>query len=423
MILGTVIFLYPWMARSWNGYRQNMVLDNYRENVQKNLSEKQKEQYLKEANAYNRHLTETTEEDYRKMLSLDENGTMGYLWIPKINLRLPIYHGTQEEVLQKGIGHWKKSGLPVGGKGVNCVLTGHRGLPTAKLFTKLDALEKGDMFYLKVLDKTLAYQVESIFPMVDREDEDTIAKVTAIKKGEDLVTLVTCTPYGVNTHRLMVQGKRVQEVKQKVSDEKQKGKETVQTMMVVLFLLGGAGMVGGYIRVKKKGALLLLCVLMLCGGDLLVSQAVGTTKEEYALALHWAVENQETEVELYRLAVQQEDGKYSYCPGFEELEVLMKQDENNAIKKAVQLAQKQRTLEKLSLKEGYVEVKNLVSGWYLLVPKDTDLYGFSAQLVELSKTQTKNNLAEVYLKYEVRQKEKSPKTGEENILKVKTLRP
>lgn len=414
LVLGMAVCLYPCMARRWNEYRQNMVMENYQKQVQEHLSNKQKKQCMKEAQEYNRHVTEFSEENYSRVLSLDENGAMGYLWIPKINLRLPIYHGTQEEILQKGIGHWKKSGLPVGGRGVNCVLTGHRGLPTAKLFTQLDLLEEGDLFYLKVLDETLAYQVERIFPMVDREDEETIEKITAPQKGKDLVTLVTCTPYGVNTHRLMVQGKRIQEEKQEEAEEKQKEEEKRQIRSVIFFLLVGAGTVGGFIRVKKKGVWLMLGVLILWSGSFFVSRAAGSTKEENVIVVHAAVEDQGTEVFLYRLAVQQEDGNYSYCAGFENLEEAMAKDDKNVIKVAVQLAKKQKPIEKLSLKGGCKKATDLVSGVYLLVPEDTEEYAFSPLLAEVSKEQGKE--VEVYLKYERRNKEKSPKTGEKNVI-------
>lgn len=134
---------------------------------------------------------------------------MGYLSIPKIHIRLAIYHGTQEKVLQTGIGHLNGTKLPIGGEGTHSVLAAHRGLPSARLFTDVDQLSQGDRFYIRVLDETLAYEVDQILPMVDKDDMDTLQEALKIEEGQDYVTLFTCTPYGVNSHRLLVRGTRV----------------------------------------------------------------------------------------------------------------------------------------------------------------------------------------------------------------------
>lgn len=134
---------------------------------------------------------------------------MGYLSIPKINVRISIYHGTSDAVLQTGAGHLDGTGLPIGGDNTHSVLAAHRGLPSARLFTDIDQLNKGDMFYIHVLDETLAYQVDQILDMVDKDDMETLEEALQVVPGEDHVTLFTCTPYGVNSHRLLVRGTRV----------------------------------------------------------------------------------------------------------------------------------------------------------------------------------------------------------------------
>ena len=143
------------------------------------------------------------------MLNISKDGVMGYLSIPKINLRLSVYHGTSEEVLQTGIGHLNGTKLPIGGESTHSVLAAHRGLPSARLFTDIDQLEPGDLFYLHILDETFAYQVDQILPMVDKDDMETLQEALQITEGEDYVTLFTCTPYGVNSHRLLVRGTRI----------------------------------------------------------------------------------------------------------------------------------------------------------------------------------------------------------------------
>lgn len=147
--------------------------------------------------------------DYWKVLNVAGDGVMGYLSIPKINIKLAIYHGTAEDVLQTGIGHMNGTSLPIGGESTHSVLDAHRGLPAARLFTDIDQLKQGDMFYIHVLDETMAYQVDQILDMVDKDDHETLEEALQIQEGEDQVTLFTCTPYGVNSHRLLVRGTRV----------------------------------------------------------------------------------------------------------------------------------------------------------------------------------------------------------------------
>lgn len=171
------------------------------------------EEILAEADAYNQKLAETgivwtldeeQLEEYNEQLNINESGIMGYIDIPKISITLPVYHGIDEEVLQVAIGHIAGSSLPVGGKSTHCIVSGHRGLPSARLFTDLDKLVDGDTFTMTVLNRTVTYQVDQI-----RIVEPTDLSDLQIKEGKDYCTLVTCTPYGINTHRMLVRGHRV----------------------------------------------------------------------------------------------------------------------------------------------------------------------------------------------------------------------
>ena len=147
--------------------------------------------------------------EYWKVLNVAGDGIMGYLTIPKINVRLSIYHGTDEDVIQTGVGHLNGTKLPIGGENNHSVLSAHRGLPSAKLFTDIDQLKEKDRFYLHILNEDLAYEVDQILPMIDKDDYDALEEAMKIVEGEDYVTLFTCTPYGVNSHRLLVRGHRV----------------------------------------------------------------------------------------------------------------------------------------------------------------------------------------------------------------------
>ncbi len=217
---GLSLLLYPFTANQWNNYRQSRLITSYDETVA-TLSEAGKIDYESEwqkALAYNEALTpyilpdsfstaqmpEGGSEEYLSCLNLTSDGMMGYVQIPKIHIRIPIYHTTNEEVLQKAAGHLAGSSLPVGGTGTHAVISAHRGLPSAALFTDLDKLTEGDHFLLSVLDDTLCYEVDQISVV---EPTDTHALVSEADK--DLVTLLTCTPYGVNSHRLLVRGHRI----------------------------------------------------------------------------------------------------------------------------------------------------------------------------------------------------------------------
>lgn len=212
-LVGLSMLLYPSVADYINKQNTSHAIANYDAFIS-SASEEQIEQILAEAEAYNQNLaasqisfTDKTEiADYRNVLNPIGTGIMGYVDIPKINVELPIYHGTEEGVLQIGVGHMEKTSLPVGGINSHAVLSGHRGLPSAKLFTDLDMLAEGDTFLITVLNRVLTYRVDQIKTVLPSETED-----MQIEHGKDYCTLVTCTPYGVNTHRLLVRGIRVEE--------------------------------------------------------------------------------------------------------------------------------------------------------------------------------------------------------------------
>lgn len=212
-LVGLSLLLYPTVSDYWNSLHQSRAIASYAEQVA-TLDNAAYDALWAEARAYNDTLrtktdrfTLTDEElaEYNATLNVPGTNVIGYIEIPKIDCYLPIYHGTDEATLQVGVGHLEGSSLPVGGAGTHCVLSGHRGLPSAKLFTDLDQLAEGDTFVLYVLDETLTYEVDQI-RIVEPQEVDELA----IEDGQDYCTLVTCTPYGINTHRLLVRGHRVE---------------------------------------------------------------------------------------------------------------------------------------------------------------------------------------------------------------------
>ena len=216
LILGLGIMAYPTFSDWWNSFHQSRAIASYAAAVEETDPALLKEM-LAEAEAYNERLLhrsnrwEFTEEEaaeYEALLDLTGSGVMGYIQINKIGVSLPIYHGTDESVLQVAIGHIEGSSLPVGGENTHAVVSGHRGLPSAKLFTDLDKLSEGDRFTITVLDRVMTYEVDQIRVVLPSEMDD----LNIIARG-DYVTLVTCTPYGVNTHRLLVRGRRTEEEK------------------------------------------------------------------------------------------------------------------------------------------------------------------------------------------------------------------
>lgn len=252
-LIGFGILIYPTVSDQWNTYRQNQLISSYESQVS-DLTEEDFTDEWKKAEAFNSNLTQNNlygdvfgedEKDIRtteywKVLNVAGDGVMGYLSIPKINIKLAVYHGTADDVLQTGVGHLNGTKLPIGGESTHSVLAAHRGLPSARLFTDIDQMKKGDMFYIHVLDEILAYQVDEILDMVDKDDRETLDKALQIEQGKDQVTLFTCTPYGVNSHRLLVRGTRVpyngeEEVETNVVDSMLK---SVQNYYMLYLILG-----------------------------------------------------------------------------------------------------------------------------------------------------------------------------------------
>lgn len=220
MLAGLCTFLYPTAAELMNQYTQSRAITDLREALEA-LPRKDLEPLWEDAALYNRqHRQNTFSADaftgeegsesspYRRLLNPQGTGIMGYLSIPKIDQQIPIYHGVSQGVLQIAAGHMDGTSLPVGGMGTHSVIAAHRGLPSARLFTDLDRLEPGDTFYLHILNQVLAYRVDQILPMVAKDDYAALNEALKIIPGEDHVTLFTCTPYGINSHRLLVRGLR-----------------------------------------------------------------------------------------------------------------------------------------------------------------------------------------------------------------------
>ena len=213
LLAGLSLLLYPSFSNWWNSFHSSKAISDYSEQVA-DLDQEQYAEIWEAAIAYNQlrreqgnwfQVTEDQKKAYTQLLDMGNNGVMGYIEIPSINVSLPIYHGTGESVLQVAVGHLEWSSLPTGGAGNHCVISGHRGLPSARLFTDLDDLRVGDLFMIRVLDELMTYEVDQIL-IVEPEDVDDLM----IVEGQDLVTLVTCTPYGINSHRLLVRGHRVE---------------------------------------------------------------------------------------------------------------------------------------------------------------------------------------------------------------------
>lgn len=237
LVAGLSLLLYPTISNTWNSFHQSQAITEYTEEVSE-MSTEQYEQLWAAAQTYNEELTQNPDRflmtsleraKYEDLLDPSDTGMMGYLEIPKLNVEMPIYHGTSEGVLQVGAGHLEGTSLPTGGKGTHCALSGHRGLPSAELFTDIDKLENGDLFTLKVLDRTLVYEVDQILT-VDPYDMEALA----IDPQQDYCTLVTCTPYGINSHRLLVRGHRVTDVEAPEMEHEQQASSP-------LWVLAGAG--------------------------------------------------------------------------------------------------------------------------------------------------------------------------------------
>ena len=212
-VAGLSLLLYPTVSNYWNTLHASRAVATYVDAVQ-NMGEDKRREMLQKAIDYNKSLTSDNQrltissarrQEYESILDVDGNGMIGYIEIPNVNITLPVYHGTNDDVLQIAVGHLDWTSLPVGGTSTHCVLSGHRGLPSAKLFTNLDQVKEGDSFVIRVLDEVLTYEVDQI-----RIVEPAAVDDLMIENGKDYCTLVTCTPYGVNSHRLLVRGHRVE---------------------------------------------------------------------------------------------------------------------------------------------------------------------------------------------------------------------
>ena len=265
LLIGLSLLLYPTVSDYWNSFHQTRAIATYAENVAA-LDNASYDAIWDAARQYNRNLcsrsnsfllSEEQKAEYESLLDISGQGVMGYIEIPEIDVSLPIYHGTEDPVLQVAVGHLEWTSLPVGGESTHCVLSGHRGLPSAKLFTNLDKLREGDTFLLRVLDEILTYEVDQILIV---EPQDTAA--LEIAEGEDYCTLVTCTPYGINTHRLLVRGSRIPYEEATVMEEESATTEPAASTWETKYLQGlllGCAAAGGMsvimflvMQVKKR---------------------------------------------------------------------------------------------------------------------------------------------------------------------------
>lgn len=242
LLVGLCLLLYPTVSNWWNSLHQTQAIAGYTEIIE-NTSQEELQAMLDAAHTYNENLRRrdgsfilNDEEmaEYESLLNIGGSGVMGVIEIPVINVNLPVYHGTEEEVLQVGVGHIAGSSLPVGGTGTHCLLSGHRGLPSARLFTDLDRIIEGDIFTVTVLDRTITYEVDQIRIVLPAEVDE-----LAIVDGKDYCTLITCTPYGVNTHRILIRGHRVDNIEGEtpIKREAVKISSTVVILAVSLPLL------------------------------------------------------------------------------------------------------------------------------------------------------------------------------------------
>lgn len=261
ILLGIAIFLYPFISNYYAEKEQNKVIDVYKAKVE-DTNKEEREKMWEEAKIYNENIAGDPVHDpfvvgsgyaipdnYKEVLDIGD-GVMCHLKIPKLDINLPVYHGTSEEVLKKGIGHLEMTALPIGGVNRRSVLTGHRGLPQAELFTRLDEMKVGDEFYIYVLDEIHAYKVKEIKTVKPERLQD----LTIMPQKEDLVTLVTCTPYGMNTHRLLITGERTEYIpeKEKKAENNSFTKHLLQWKYYLVGIVVAAMIIGLTAFIVKK---------------------------------------------------------------------------------------------------------------------------------------------------------------------------
>lgn len=254
-VCGLLMCLYPFISGIYTSYTQSQLIQTYEDNSS-SLSENQINEEIQKAIDYNNLLYQKqlnpfnnnaiSLKAYNEILNISDSSIIGSIEIPIIDVNMPIYHGTSETILSKGAGHMEETSFPIGGENTHSVITGHRGLPSSKLFTRLDELQKNDLFYINVLNQTIAYKIDKI-SIVTPNNIDSIN----IESGKDLVTLITCTPYGLNTHRLLVTGHRVpfeKEVKKNIEPKSMSLRELFFIVLPLLFIIFGI-----IIFKKKKG--------------------------------------------------------------------------------------------------------------------------------------------------------------------------
>lgn len=254
-VCGLLMCLYPFISGIYTSYTQSQLIQTYEDNSS-SLSENQINEEIQKAIDYNNSLYQKqlnpfnnnaiSLKAYNDILNISDTSIIGSIEIPVIDVNMPIYHGTSETILSKGAGHMEETSFPIGGENTHSVITGHRGLPSSKLFTRLDELQKNDLFYINVLNQTIAYKIDKI-SIVTPNNIDSIN----IESGKDLVTLITCTPYGLNTHRLLVTGHRVpfeKEVKKNIEPKSMSLRELLFIVLPLLFIIFGI-----IIFKKKKG--------------------------------------------------------------------------------------------------------------------------------------------------------------------------
>ena len=257
-LVGLSILLYATVSNLWNTYRNNLLISDYSSMVSSGSDSEELDNMWKAAEEYNKQIKQESVPDafsirdgqtdpvYESLLNLNGDGMMGYVEVPVIGQNIPIYHYTTEDSLQKGAGHLFGSSLPVGGESTHCILSAHRGLPSAKLFTDLNLVKEGDVFYLHVLDKVLAYEADLIQTVLPEETES-----LAITEGADYVTLITCTPYAVNTHRILVRGHRIPyEEAKEIESTETKASDFANPSKMMLLLCVVAGIVIAFVIVK-----------------------------------------------------------------------------------------------------------------------------------------------------------------------------
>ena len=258
LLLGAAILLYPTFSNLWNRMHSSVAIDDYDGRLIE-MDDTKKAQMLEAAKQYNRQLSSTFAAyeldeaqmaEYESLLDITKDGIMGYIEIPSIQLKLPIYHGTEENVLQVGVGHLEWTSLPVGGEPSHCVLVGHRGLPSAELFSNLDKLTKGDNFRISVLGEELLYEVDQISTVLPED-----VSQLKLEEGKDYCTLVTCTPYGINTHRLLVRGHRIENESVPLPESNPAGTQGNRLLLtlicLLLFLLLLLSLLLGILRKKR----------------------------------------------------------------------------------------------------------------------------------------------------------------------------